>query len=132
MDLTRRRALALGGTAIAVTLVPISYAQAATEQTDAAISAFTGGVAPTEGGIDLTAPEIAENGNTVPISVEAEGAKRVTVLAAGNPNPGVATFNAVVTWARSLASSGITAKAETAGSSGERAWFANTSVIEIS
>ena len=93
MDLTRRRALALGGTAIAVTLVPISYAQAATEQTDAAISAFTGGVAPTEGGIDLTAPEIAENGNTVPISVEAEGAKRVTVLAAGNPNPGVATFN---------------------------------------
>ena len=93
MDLTRRKALALGGTALAVTLVPISYAQAATDDTDAAIKAFTGGATPGEGGVDLPAPEIAENGNTVPISVEAEGATRIMILAAGNPNPGVGTFN---------------------------------------
>ena len=41
----------------------------------------------------LDVPEIAENGNTVPISVDAPGAVAVTILAAGNPLPGVATFN---------------------------------------
>ncbi|MBT8455332.1 MAG: thiosulfate oxidation carrier protein SoxY, partial [Alphaproteobacteria bacterium] len=45
------------------------------------------------GGITLTAPEIAENGNTVPISVSAPGATAIMVLAAGNPNPDVGTFN---------------------------------------
>ncbi|OZB14058.1 MAG: hypothetical protein B7X55_11910 [Rhodobacterales bacterium 34-62-10] len=46
-----------------------------------------------DSGVTLTAPEIAENGNTVPISVESEGAVAIMVLAAGNPTPGVATFN---------------------------------------
>ncbi len=45
------------------------------------------------GGVTLDAPEIAENGNTVPISVSAEGAASIMVLAAGNPTPPVATFN---------------------------------------
>ena len=54
--------------------------------------AFTGGATPAEGGIDLTTPEIAENGSTVPVEVSAEGAKRIMLLADGNPNPGVATF----------------------------------------
>ena len=43
--------------------------------------------------MELTAPEIAENGNTVPIAVSAPGAVSVMLLAAGNPEPGVATFN---------------------------------------
>ena len=54
---------------------------------------ITGGADAAASGIDLTAPEIAENGNTVPISVDAPGAVAVTILAAGNPLPGVATFN---------------------------------------
>ena len=42
--------------------------------------------------VDLQAPEIAENGNTVPVSVEAPGATEILLLASGNPTPGVATF----------------------------------------
>ena len=53
---------------------------------------FTGGADAATSGIDLTAPEIAENGNTVPISVDAPGAVVITIMAAGNPLPGVAKF----------------------------------------
>ena len=57
------------------------------------IAEFTGGAEATEGdGVKLTAPEIAENGNTVPISVDAPGATEILVLATGNPTPGVAKF----------------------------------------
>ncbi|MGB0845053.1 MAG: thiosulfate oxidation carrier protein SoxY, partial [Alphaproteobacteria bacterium] len=60
---------------------------------DDAIAAFTGGADVGEGGLTLTAPEIAENGNTVPVSVDAPGAASIMVLATGNPTPGVAQFN---------------------------------------
>jgi sulfur-oxidizing protein SoxY len=60
--------------------------------TDDAIAAFTGGKEVTEGGVDLSAPEIAENGNTVPVEVSAKGAVSIMLLAAGNPTPAVATF----------------------------------------
>jgi len=93
MKLTRRNALAFGGAAIAVTLVPVNATFAATDLTLADIAAFTGGADVAEGGIELTTPEIAENGNTVPIAFSAPGAKRVLILADGNPSPGVATFN---------------------------------------
>ena len=43
-------------------------------------------------GVTLTAPEIAENGNTVPIEVDAPGATEIMVLALGNPTPPVANF----------------------------------------
>jgi sulfur-oxidizing protein SoxY len=45
-----------------------------------------------EGGITLDTPEIAENGNTVPVSVSAPGAVAIMLLATGNPNPDVGTF----------------------------------------
>jgi sulfur-oxidizing protein SoxY len=61
--------------------------------TEDAIAAFTGGAEIGEGGITLTAPEIAENGNTVPIEVSAPGAEAIVILAAGNPTPAVATVN---------------------------------------
>ena len=41
-----------------------------------------------DGGVTLTAPEIAENGNTVPIEVSAEGASAIMVLAARQPDTG--------------------------------------------
>jgi sulfur-oxidizing protein SoxY len=50
-------------------------------------------VATTDGGVDIGAPEIAENGNTVPIDVSADGAASIMILASGNPNPGVVTFH---------------------------------------
>ncbi len=89
MEFTRRDTLALGMGAVVLTMLPMS----ATAAADDAITAFTGGAEVTEGGVKLTAPEIAENGNTVPIGVEAEGAVAIMVLAMGNPTPGVATFN---------------------------------------
>ncbi|OUS22178.1 thiosulfate oxidation carrier protein SoxY [Rhodobacterales bacterium 59_46_T64] len=89
MEFSRRETLALGLGAAALTVLPMRAMAAA----DEAIAAFTGGADVAEGGVTLTAPEIAENGNTVPVSVSAEGAASIMILAAGNPTPGVATFN---------------------------------------
>ena len=89
MKLTRRESLAvLGFGAVAASILP-RQAVAAVED---AIAEFTGGAATGEGGITLTAPEIAENGNTVPVEVSAPGALAIAIFAAGNPTPSVATF----------------------------------------
>ncbi len=93
MNLSRRQALAFGGAVVTVSLIPIDFAKAASDATMADIKTFTGGASVAEGGIELTTPEIAENGNTVPISVSAPGAVSIMILADGNPNPGVATFH---------------------------------------
>lgn len=89
MELSRRETLALGLGAAFLTILPLR-ANAAAED---AIAAFTGGADVADGGVTLTAPEIAENGNTVPIEVSAPGAAAILIVAAGNPEPGVATFN---------------------------------------
>ncbi|MBC7280671.1 thiosulfate oxidation carrier protein SoxY [Hoeflea sp.] len=102
MKLTRRHVLGLtvGAAAFAVAGARITPALASVEDTDKAIMDFTGGTAPGEGKITLTAPEIAENGNTVPVSVSVESAmegddmvESVILLADGNPSPAVATFH---------------------------------------
>lgn len=98
MQVTRRQALGLSaGAAAFVALGPAFADEAATEKT---LMEFTGGKTPESGKIDLKAPEIAENGNTVPITVSVESemsessyVESVTVLAEGNPNPAVATFH---------------------------------------
>jgi len=89
MKLSRRDALwaGFGGIASATLANPL-FAATVEELT----AGFTGGTAAGAGGITLTAPEIAENGNTVPVSVEAPGAVAIMLLAAGNPEPAVATF----------------------------------------
>ena len=88
--LTRRDTMALGLGVATVALIP---GVASASAVDDAINAFTGGAAITDGGVTITAPEIAENGNTVPIVVEAAGATAILMLASKNPTPGVATFN---------------------------------------
>ena len=102
MNFTRRHVLGLtaGAAAFAVAGARFTPAFASTEETDKSIMDFTGGVAPSEGKITLTAPEIAENGNTVPVSVNVDSAmsgddlvESVILFADGNPNPEVATFN---------------------------------------
>jgi len=89
MEFSRRDTLALGLGAAVLTVMPFRASASA----DAAIEAFTGGAAMADTGVNLTAPEIAENGNTVPIEVSAPGASAILLLATGNPTPGVATFN---------------------------------------
>ena len=90
MEFTRRETLALGAGAALMAALPMSASAASVDEL---IAEFTGGADVADGGVDLTAPEIAENGNTVPISVSAEGASAIMVLASGNPTPPVATFN---------------------------------------
>ncbi len=90
LQLTRREALGAGAGAFAITAFGLPAMAAAVED---AIKKFTGGAMPAEGGVDLTAPEIAENGNTVPIEVAADGAVAIAVFADGNPAPEVCTFN---------------------------------------
>ena len=91
MEFTRRNILALGSGAFAA--ASLAGMPAFASKTDDAIADFTGGASVVEGGIELTAPEIAENGNTVPVSVTAPGAVAIMLLATGNPTPAVATFN---------------------------------------
>lgn len=99
MTMTRRQVLvlSLGASAAALAGLP---AHASAEEAEALVSAFTGGVDPQAGGIVLTVPEVAENGNTVPISFEVESAmegddrvESVLIVADGNPRPEVATFH---------------------------------------
>jgi sulfur-oxidizing protein SoxY len=102
MNINRRQALGLaaGAAAFAVGGVGAVPAFASAEETDKRIMEFTGGKTPETGRITLTAPEIAENGNTVPISVSVDSAmegddlvESVMIVADGNPNPAVATFH---------------------------------------
>ena len=89
MKFTRRETLAVSGAALVATVLPLKLLAS----TPDLISGITGGAEASGDGINLTAPDIAENGNTVPISVDGPGAVAITVLAAGNPTPGVAKFN---------------------------------------
>jgi len=91
MQFTRRDALIMGLGAAAASVLPIQAFAAASAEEE--LAQFTGGAAVGEGGLTLTAPEIAENGNTVPISVDAPGAVSIMVIASKNPSPKVATFN---------------------------------------
>ncbi|NVO22734.1 thiosulfate oxidation carrier protein SoxY [Donghicola mangrovi] len=90
MQFTRRDTLALGAGAAALAMLPFRVAAATADER---IAEFTGGAEAKADGITLTAPEIAENGNTVPITVDAPGATSILLLATGNPTPGVAQYN---------------------------------------
>jgi sulfur-oxidizing protein SoxY len=102
MDLTRRQALGLSaGAAAFVALGPGMQAALGDEAAaEKSLMDFTGGKQPEVGKITLNAPEIAENGNTVPITVSVDSemtedsyVQSVMLLADGNPNPAVATFH---------------------------------------
>ncbi len=99
--LSRRATLALGASTAAIAIVGWGTGAHANAK-DAAdeIAKFTGGKTAEAGKISIELPEIAENGNTVPLSVSvdapmtaADHVTEVLVLAEGNPRPGVATFH---------------------------------------
>ncbi len=97
----RRQMLALGAGAAAATAIggSIGPAYAANDSNDL-IQKFTGGKTTTPGRVKLDLPEIAENGNTVPMTVSVESPMTaqshvtdVLIVADGNPRGGVATFH---------------------------------------
>ena len=96
----RRQAfwIGLGGLAV-VSGAWVAPAQAANDAQDL-IAKFTGGKKPTEGRVKLDLPEIAENGNTVPMTVSVDSpmtersyVSDVLVVADGNPRGGVVRFH---------------------------------------
>jgi sulfur-oxidizing protein SoxY len=99
--LNRRQAMALGIGAATAAVVGESVLPAfAANDYEEVIKKFTGGKSPTVGRVRIDAPEIAENGNTVPMTVSVESpmtpASHVTdvlVVADGNPRAGVVTFH---------------------------------------
>ncbi|MCC5983203.1 MAG: thiosulfate oxidation carrier protein SoxY [Rhodobacteraceae bacterium] len=91
MNISRRHVLAVGSAGLAVTLLPMP-AQAAVDAGEL-IARFTGGAAPVDGPLTITAPQIAENGNAVGVEVACPGAKSIRILAPANPNPEVCTVH---------------------------------------
>lgn len=93
--LNRRQAVAAIGTACA--LAP--GAALATPETARKLLADLVRAAPKAGKVKIEAPEIAENGNSVPISVSVDSpmnptdyVRAIHIIADRNPQPGVASF----------------------------------------
>ena len=99
IGLSRRQVLARSAGALAAASFGVLPAQAANNAQDL-IKAFTGGKAATEAKVKLDLPEIAENGNTVPMTVTVESPMTeqshvtdVLIVADENPRSGVVTFH---------------------------------------
>lgn len=90
--LTRRQTIVLGAGAAAAAVLPLP-AWADANGFEEVLAGFAGGAEIKDGGVEIGAPEIAENGNTVPVQVSAEGASAIILVATGNPRPEVATFH---------------------------------------
>jgi len=97
--ISRRHAILLVGAAAAAAGMLPRVSLADKEATEAAVKA-AGGDGASSGGITLDLPQIAENGNTVPVGVEVESpmtadnyVKTVHLFAEGNPNPQVCAMH---------------------------------------
>jgi len=101
MQRSRRDVLALGAGSAALAIVArASPARATTQEAADLIAKFTGGKAAGPGKIAIDLPEIAENGNTVPLSIVVDSPMTaddhvtdIFVIAEANPRPAVATFH---------------------------------------
>lgn len=99
--INRRTALglALGGTVAAVA-AGYGLPAEASPLADEIMKKIMGGKSASEGGVKLDVPEIAENGNTVPVGFSVDSPmtkddyiKAVHIIADGNPGPMIAKFN---------------------------------------
>ena len=102
-SVSRRDLMKLGGAGalalVSTSLLP-GLAQADAKAVSAAIKKLIGDKTTKEGRITLELPQIAENGNTVPIGFEVDSpmsnsdyVKSVHVFADKNPSPNVASFH---------------------------------------
>ena len=100
IEISRRQAM-IGATGLALAIVGRgTVAHAAKNDHEELIKAFTGGKTPTKGRVKLDLPEIAENGNTVPLGVSvtspmtaSDYCKDVLVVSEGNPRGGLCAFH---------------------------------------
>ena len=111
-----RRAFVLGASAVAAIMPFLAAPGAAQEHPQTwedALKRVVGDAQPISNGkLMLDLPEIAENGNMVPITVsvdspmtEQEHVKAIHVIATANPRPNVATFRFTLLSGRASASS---------------------------
>jgi sulfur-oxidizing protein SoxY len=96
---SRRQILALGAGGAALALAG-GAADATPQEAAEAIAKFTGGKAAAAGRISIDLPEIAENGNTVPLTIALDSpmtaedhVSDILVVAEANPRPTVVTFH---------------------------------------
>jgi sulfur-oxidizing protein SoxY len=97
--MTTRRDLIFGAGSAALVLAA-GAAEATPEEAAAAVAKFTGGKPTTPGKIAIDLPEIAENGNTVPLAITVtspmtadDHVTDILVVAQANPLPRLATFH---------------------------------------
>jgi len=97
---TRRQFMVVSGSAIGVAALGLGPVLAKSDGINEQVSKFTGGKTAKEGKLTLDMPEIAENGNTVPLTINVESpmtegdyVKQVLIIAESNPNPSVGTFH---------------------------------------
>lgn len=86
MPLTRRESLQAAMALGVASLVPLPGWAAPLHPE---VAAFTGGAVPEEGGIVLDLPETSEDPANVALSVAAEGAREILIIAPANPAPEV-------------------------------------------
>lgn len=98
--LTRRQVLVVGAAAASAALVAPGAVRADAAGVDRAIRAVIGDRPMRDGRIALDLPQIAENGNTVPIEIRVDSpmtaddyVRHVHVFADGNPLPNVVSFH---------------------------------------
>jgi sulfur-oxidizing protein SoxY len=97
-SMSRRAALGVGAGAVAAGVGFVAEPAQALNDYAEQIKKFTGGKAPLDGRVRLDLPELAENGNTVPLSVAVEApaagvhVEEILVVAPANPNARVIRF----------------------------------------
>ncbi len=111
---SRRRLLAVTGLGGLAALVLPRLAHADAAAVTEAIKKLYGDKKMTDGRIKLDLPQIAENGNTVPLTVTVESpmtaedhVKSVHVWADGNPLPGLVSFHFTPACGRAQASTRV-------------------------
>jgi sulfur-oxidizing protein SoxY len=96
--ISRRKALQFGA-GLTLSLLAVEDSSATPAEADAEIAKFTGGQPAESGKIAIDLPDIAENGNTVPLSIKIDSPMNagdyvsdILIVTDGNPYPGVARF----------------------------------------
>lgn len=100
MHFTRRTFLTSAAAPVALVLLPLpAAATTLTPEVQAKLDTILAGRSATDGGITIDAPEVAENGAQVPVTIridspmtEADHVTAIHVLATANPAPGIGTF----------------------------------------